>query len=91
MKTLYGSDRHMFKEFLDRANDRVCELLKQEGVNKVVIERIANVIVVRLRRYIRGMNEKEVYEMISKEMTSIKRLKAVDRHCIAAKVIEFMI
>ena len=91
MKTLYGSDRHMYREFLDRANDRACELLKQDGVNKVVIERIANVIVVRLRRYIRGMDEKDVYELVNKEMPSLRRLKAADKHLIAATVMEFMI
>ena len=91
MKTLYGSDRCMYKEFLARADIRAGELIKQGGVKLIVLERIANIIVVRLRRFIRGMNEKEIYELISKEMVSTKRLKASDRHCIASKVIDFMI
>lgn len=91
MKQLYGSDRYMYKEFLDRADKRATELIKQGGVDIVVLERIANVIVVRLRRYIRGMNEKDVYELVSKEMPSLKRLKASDRHRISSTVIEYMI
>ena len=91
MKALTGSDRHMYKEFIDRADKRATELIKQEGVNIVVLERIANVIVVRLRRYIRGMNEKDVYELVSKEMPGLRRLKASDRHRIAMTVMEFMI
>lgn len=91
MKALTGSDRHMYKEFIDRADKRATELIKQEGVNTVVLERIANVIVVRLRRYIRDMNEKDVYELVSKEMTGLRRLKASDRHRIALTVMEFMI
>ena len=91
MKPQYGSDRHMYKEFLCKADQRAAELIKQDGISLVVLERIANVIVVRLRRYIRGMSEKEIYEMISKEMNSLKRLKASDRHRIALTVMEFMI
>ena len=91
MKQLYGSDRRMYQEFLGCADKRAGELLKQEGVNIIVLERIANVIVVRLRRFIRGMNEKDVYELVSKEMPSLRRLKAADRHWIASTVIEFMI
>lgn len=91
MKPLYGSDRCMYEEFLERADKRAGELLKQEGVKIVVLERIANVIVVRLRRYIRGMDERGVYELVSKEMPSLKRLKAAERHHISAMVIEFMI
>ena len=91
MKALTGSDRHMYKEFIDRADKRATELIKQEGVNIVVLERIANVIVVRLRRYIRGMNEKDVYELVSKEIPCLKRLKAADKHRIASTVLEFMI
>lgn len=91
MKPQYGSERHMYKEFLERADQRAAELIKQDGVKLIVLERIANVIVVRLRRYLRGMNEKEIYELITKEMPSMKRLKASDRHCIASTVIEFMI
>ena len=91
MKTLTGSDRHMYKEFLDRADKRAAELIKQDGVNIVVLERIANVIVVRLRRFIRGMNEKDVYERLIKEMPSLRRLKAAEKHRIALTVMEFMI
>lgn len=91
MKTLYGSDRCMYKEFLERADRRAGELIKQDGVKIVVLERIANVIVVRLRRFIRGMDERSVYELVSKEMPSLKRLKAAERHHIAAMVMEFMI
>ena len=91
MKTLYGSDRRMYEEFLNRADQRTAELIKQDGVNIVVFERIANVIVVRLRRYLRGMDEKEVYALVSKEMPSLKRLKAADKRLIAATVMEFMI
>ena len=91
MKTLYGSDRRMYEEFLNRADQRTAELIKQDGVNIVVFERIANVIVVRLRRYLRGMDEKEVYALVSKEMPSLKRLKVADKRLIAATVMEFMI
>lgn len=91
MKTLYGSDRRMYEEFLNRADKRAAELIKQDGVKLIVFERIANVIVVRLRRYIRNMDEKEVYELVSKEMPSLRRLKAADKHLIAANVIEYMI
>ena len=69
----------MYKEFLERADQRAAELIKQDGMSVVVLERIANVIVVRLRRYIRGMDEKEVYDLVSKEMSSLKRLKAAER------------
>ncbi len=81
----------MYKEFLERADQRAAELIKQDGMSVVVLERIANVIVVRLRRYIRGMDEKEVYDLVSKEMSSLKRLKAAERHYVADKIIEFMI
>ena len=91
MKPLYGTDRHMYKEFLERADQRAAELIKQDCMSVVVLERIANVIVVRLRRYIRGMDEKEVYDLVSKEMSSLKRLKAAERHHVADKIIEFMI
>ena len=91
MKPQCGSDRNMYKEFLSRADQRATELIKQDGVNIVVLERISNVIVVRLRRYIRGMNEKDVYELVSKEIPCLKRLKAADKHRTASTVLEFMI
>ena len=91
MKPLTGSDRHMYREFVERADRRAAELIKEGGTEAIVLERIANVIVVRLRRYLRGMNEKEIYEIVSKEMSSVKRLKANDRRRIASAVIEFMI
>ena len=91
MKPLSGSERHIYMELLKRTDKRAAELLKMGGTENIVLERIANVIVVRLRRFIRGMAEKELYEFVSAEMTSLKRLKAKERHYIVSTVIEFMI
>lgn len=91
MKPLYGSDRHIYRELMERTDKRAAELLKMGGTEIIVLERIANLIVVRLRRFIRGMGEKELYEFVSKEMNSLKRLKAKERHYIVSTVIEFMI
>lgn len=91
MKPLSGSDRHIYRELMEKTDKRAAELLKMGGTETIVLERVANVIVVRLRRFIRGLDEKELYEFVSKEMNSLKRLKAKERHYIVSMVIEFMI
>lgn len=62
MKQLSSLDKHMLRDMMNTSDRLIVELLKENDDlrNIVVIERIANIMISRLRRFVRFMNEKEI-------------------------------
>ena len=56
----------------------------------VTIERIANIIVLRLRKFIRVMDDKELYELL-KQMAALKKMRASQKHELVQTIRDFLI
>lgn len=76
---------------LAKANQYITDILKQSNDfnNIVTLERIANIIAVRLRRYIKDMSDKEIYEF-TKNISALRKMKAVYRHKLTDTIIKFL-
>lgn len=81
----------MLKDMLKNANINISEILKEKQSydEQVTLERISSVVVVRLRKFIRQMDEKEVYEL-TKQLPILKSMRAADRHLLANIIIRFL-
>lgn len=91
MKKLEGYEKAMLKDMLKNANINIIEILKEKQSydEQVTLERISSVVVVRLRKFIRQMDEKEVYEL-TKQLPALKSLRAADRHLLVNIIIKFL-
>ena len=70
----------------------ISELLQENNDlrNIVVIERIANIMISRLRRFLRTMDEKEVLEL-TKELGSLKKMRIVDKRLLSKTILKFLV
>ena len=68
MKQLSPLDKHMLRDMMATSDKLIVELLKENDdlKNIVTIERIANILISRLRKFLRTMNEQEVLELVKK-------------------------
>lgn len=63
----------------------------EEDMKSVVtIGRIANIIILRLRRFIRSMDDKELYELL-KQMTALKKMRAPQKHEMVRLIREYLV
>ena len=92
MKPLSALDKHMLRDMMSTSDRLIVELLKENNDLKdiVVIERIANIMISRLRRFLRTMNELEVLELI-KELSSLKKMRIAEKKILSKTIIKFLI
>lgn len=91
MKKLEGYEKAMLKDMLKNANINISEIIKDGKSldNQVTLEHISTVIILRLRKFIRQMDEKEVYEL-TKQISVLKSMRAADRHLLVKIISKFL-
>ena len=92
MKQLSPLDKHMLRDMMATSDKLIVELLKENDnlKNIVTIERIANIIISRLRRFLRTMNEKEILELV-KEIPSLKKMRIAEKKILSKTILKFLL
>lgn len=92
MKPLSALDKHMLRDMMSTSDRLIVELLKENSdlKNIVVIERIANIMISRLRRFLRSMDEKEILEL-TKELSSLKKMRVVEKRLLSKTILKFLV
>lgn len=92
MKPLSALDKHMLRDMISTSDRLIVELLKENNdlKNIVVIERIANIMISRLRRFLRNMDEKEILEL-TKELSSLKKMRAAEKRLLSRTILKFLV
>jgi len=92
MKPLSVLDKHMLRDMMSMSDKLISELLQENNDlrNIVVIERIANIMISRLRRFLRTMDEKEILEL-TKELGSLKKMRIVDKRLLSKTILKFLV
>ena len=92
MKPLSALDKHMLRDMLSTSDRLIVELLKENNdlKNIVVIERIANIMISRLRRFLRTMDEKEILELM-KELSSLKKMRVAEKRLLSRTILKFLV
>ncbi|MBO5168025.1 MAG: hypothetical protein J6B49_02880 [Phascolarctobacterium sp.] len=91
MKQLSALDKHMLRDMMNTSDKLISELLKENNDirNIVVIERIANIMISRLRRFLRTMDEKEILEL-TKELTSLRKMRIAEKRLLGKTILKFL-
>lgn len=81
MKNWSRSENYIFNDMLRKSEQLIAELVKdEEGFKDIVtIERIANILIIRLRKFLKVMTDDEIYTML-KGMQSLKKMRAPQKH-----------
>ncbi len=81
MKSWNRSENYIFNDMLRKSEQLIAELVQDEDDFKsiVTIERIANILIIRLRKFLKVMTDDEIYTML-KEMQSLKKMRALQKH-----------
>lgn len=81
MKNWSGSENYIFNDMLRKSEQLITELVHDEEDFKdiVTMERIANILIIRLRKFLKVMTDDEIYTML-KEMQSLKKMRAPQKH-----------
>lgn len=92
MKQLSPLDKHMLRDMMATSDKLIVELLKENDdlKNIVIIERIANILISRLRKFLRTMNEQEVLELV-KDIPSLKKMRVAEKKILSKTVIKFLV
>jgi hypothetical protein len=92
MKQLSPLDKHMLRDMMATSDKLIVELLKENDdfKNIVTIERIANILISRLRKFLRTMNEQEVLELV-KDIPSLKKMRVAEKKILSKTVIKFLV
>lgn len=92
MKPLSVLDKHMLRDMMSMSDKLISELLQENNDlrNIVVIERIANIMISRLRRFLRTMDEKEILEL-TKELGSLKKMRIADKRLLSKTILKFLV
>ena len=92
MKPLLSSDKHMFLDMQRTCDRLIYELIAEPNdiKNIVTIERIANILISRMRKFLRTMTESEIFEL-TKELPSLKKMRIADKKLLAKTIIRFIV
>ena len=92
MKPLLSSDKHMYLDMQRTCDRLIAELIAEPNdiKNIVTIERIANILISRMRKFLRTMSESEIFEL-AKELPSLKKMRVADKKILAKTVIRFIV
>ena len=90
MKNWSRSENYIFNDMLRKSEQLIAELVQDEEAfkNIVTIERIANIFIIRLRKFLKVMNDDEIYAML-KGMQSLKRMRAPQKHKLVEIIREY--
>lgn len=75
---------------LRKSEQLITELVQDEDDFKsmVTIERIANILIIRLRKFLKVMTDDEIYTML-KGVQSLKKMRAPQKHKLVEVIREF--
>ena len=92
MKQLSPLDKHMLRDMMAISDKLIVELLKENDdlKNIVTIERIANILISRLRKFLRTMNEQEVLELV-KDIPSLKKMRVAEKKILSKTILKFLL
>lgn len=81
MKNWSRSENYIFNDMLRKSEQLITELVQdvEDFKDIVTIERIANILIIRLRKFLKVMDDEEIYNML-KEMQSLKKMRAPQKH-----------
>lgn len=90
MKNWSGSENYIFNDMLRKSEQLITELVRDEDDFKsiVTIERIANILIIRLRKFLKVMTDDEIYVML-KGMQSLKKMRAPQKHKLVEIIREY--
>lgn len=92
MQKLTSTEKYIFNSLLEDADFLIKQLnFSEEDMKSIVtIGRIANIIILRLRRFIRSMDDKELYELL-KQMTALNKMRALQKHEMVRLIREYLV
>ena len=81
MKSWSRSENYIFNDMLRKSEQLITELVQDEEDFRDIanIERIANILIIRLRKFLKVMTDDEIYTML-KGMQSLKKMRALQKH-----------
>ena len=90
MKNWSRSENYIFNDMLRKSEQLITELVQDEEAfkNIVTIERIANILIIRLRKFLKVMTDDEIYTML-KGMQSLKKMRALQKHKLVEVIRSF--
>jgi hypothetical protein len=90
MKSWSRSENYIFNDMLRKSEQLITELVQDEEDFKdiVTIERIANILIIRLRKFLKVIDDEEIYNML-KEMQSLKKMRAPQKHKLVEVIRKF--
>ena len=90
MKNWSRSENYIFNDMLRKSEQLITELVQDEDdfKNIVTIERIANILIIRLRKFLKVMTDDEIYTML-KGMQSLKKMRALQKHKLVEVIRSF--
>ena len=90
MKNWSRSENYIFNDMLRKSNQLITELVQDEDDFKsiVTLERIANILIIRLRKFLKVMTDDEIYTML-KGMQSLRKMRAPQKHKLVEIIREY--
>lgn len=90
MKNWSRSENYIFNDMLRKLEQLITELVQGEDDFKsmVTIERIANILIIRLRKFLKVMTDDEIYTML-KVMQSLRKMRAPQKHKLVEIIREY--
>ena len=90
MKNWSRAENYIFNDMLRKSEQLITELVEdeEEFKNIVTVERIANILIIRLRKFLKVMTDDEIYTML-KEMQSLKKMRAPQKHKLVEVIRKF--
>ena len=81
MKNWSRSENYIFNDMLRKSEQLIAELVQdaEDFKDIVTLERIANILIIRLRKFLKVMTDEEIYTML-KGMQSLKKMRASQKH-----------
>ena len=90
MKNWSRSENYIFNDMLRKSEQLITELVQDEDDFKsiVTLERIANILIIRLRKFLKVMTDDEIYAML-KGVQSLKKMRAPQKHKLVEVIREY--
>lgn len=90
MKSWNRSENYIFNDMLRKSEQLIAELVQdaEDFKDIVIIERIANILIIRLRKFLKVMTDDEIYAML-KGMQSLRKMRAPQKHKLVEVIRKF--
>ena len=92
MKPLLSSDKRMYLDMQRTCDRLIAELIAEPNDIKsvVTIERIANILISRMRKFLRMMTEDDILVLL-KEIQSLKKMRVSDKKLLVKTIKRFLV